>query len=77
MKGLKWYQAFAEFFFGTQYRYFVNHGTKEIHDIKRTEKRCRLNMIINGSWETRKGAKKLLKKGYNGCRYCNPELDEG
>jgi len=77
MKGLNWYQAFLEIVFGVEFRYYVNHGTKEIHDLNSDNSFCRLSMITNGSYSTKRKADKLMRQGYNGCRLCLKNEDKG
>lgn len=77
MKALGFWKALWELFFGVEYKFYVNHGSKEIHNIAATEKRCQLDKITRHEWVTEGKANKLLRKGYNGCRYCWTEKDKG
>lgn len=60
--------------------YVVNHRprSKEIHKLSAKHKSCQTHRISNREYVTRKKALELIKEqGYNGCRWCWPELDEG
>jgi hypothetical protein len=58
------------------YRYIVNMGTKEIHRIDGNA-RCRTDMIRHGKYVTERRMRKMLKSGFNGCRYCLKKFDTG
>ena len=68
---------FKRFKFWLGYKYLVNHNTKEIHVLKEVTTKCRLAMMSNKEVITSRKVKKLLNKGYNGCRHCYKEEDEG
>jgi hypothetical protein len=59
------------------FAYIANHGTREIHRVSSLTSRCRVILIRRGGYCTAWKATKLLKKGYNGCRYCNKKEDKG
>lgn len=62
-------------FWGLKYK--VNHKSKEIHRLHNKHVNCNTHRIVNGEFVTEKKAFKLLKEGYNGCRYCWREKDNG
>jgi hypothetical protein len=55
--------------------YIVNYYTKEIHSASSKDKRCKIHNMTNCQRIGRLKVNKLLKNGYNGCRYCLPEFD--
>ena len=58
--------------------YLVNLNTKEIHRLSNKKERCWLHLMCHKRYVTRRKALRLiLKKGYNGCRYCFKEFDKG
>ena len=65
---------FIEFF---GWRYIVNHNTKEIHRADSTDSRCRFHLMTKCERITKRKLKKLLERGYNGCRWCLQEYDLG
>jgi len=53
------------------FAYFANFGTKEIHRLENKHVSCRLHMIANGRFVTKRRALRLIHShGFNGCRYC-------
>jgi len=62
-------------FFG--YRYLVNLGSMEIHDLKNNHRNCHIPLITKKRFITQKGLKKILLEGFNGCRFCMKEYDKG
>lgn len=64
-------------FWGLGYR--VNHSKKEIHKLEDKHKNCCHEAMSEKTSEyiTARKAKKLLKKGYNGCRWCWEDADKG
>ncbi|HCY40423.1 MAG TPA: hypothetical protein DHV48_03580 [Prolixibacteraceae bacterium] len=62
------------------FRYVVNHRSrsKEIHNLERKHKNCQTERISARQFVTLKQAQKLIKNhGYNGCRWCWKEVDNG
>lgn len=59
------------------YVYIANHYTREIHRVVMMTSKCRLPFMRNASYCTARKARKLMKKGYNGCKYCNKDNDKG
>jgi hypothetical protein len=57
------------------FKYIANHRTKEIHRVEHLTSRCRINLLKRSGYCTRWWQEKLLRKGYNGCRYCYKEKD--
>lgn len=55
----------------------ANHNTKEIHKVEKMTYKCRLRWMRNASYISKRKAEKLYKNGYNGCRYCNKQNDNG
>ena len=64
-------------FFG--FGYLANIGTGEIHRLANKKATCRLHMITNKMYVSKKRALKLMEtgKGYNGCVKCYKEKDNG
>jgi len=58
-------------------KFIVNHNSKEIHRIKHLKGVCRTYLMTKAKYASKKKVEKLLKSGYNGCRFCYPEKDEG
>lgn len=56
-------------------KYVVNYHSKEIHKKDSKDTRCRINNMTNCADIDVYQMRVLLKKGYNGCRYCLPEHD--
>ena len=56
-------------------KYVVNYYSKEIHKKDSKDTRCRINNMTNCAEINDYQMRRLLKKGYNGCRYCLPEHD--
>jgi hypothetical protein len=56
-------------------KYVVNYYSKEIHRKDSKDTRCRINNMTNCADIDVYQMRRLLKKGYNGCRYCLPEHD--
>lgn len=68
--------------FGVVYRmvslekdFIVNYYSKEIHKVDSTDTRCHILNMTNCERINKFQMRRLLKKGYNGCRYCLPEFD--
>lgn len=59
----------------SRYTFIVNYYTKEIHKVDSTDSRCRIHNMTNCERINKYQMRRLLKKGYNGCRYCLPEFD--
>ena len=57
--------------------YKANRISKEIHRLKYRHVSCHTNLMTNYKFVTRRKALKLLKNGYDGCRYCWKEMDNG
>lgn len=58
--------------------YVVNQATKEIHKLEEKHTNCRLDLMRHKKYVTwRRALRLILKKGYNGCRYCFPAFDKG
>ena len=55
--------------------YIANKGSKELHKVDEVSSKCRIEMITNGRYVW--NHKRWLKKGYNGCKHCFPEKDNG
>lgn len=57
------------------FSHIANMGSKEIHDLEHFSKRCNIDKITNGRyiWSERR----WIKKGFNGCRFCNKKEDKG
>lgn len=62
-------------FFG--YRYVLNTKTQEVHNLKNIKTRCRIPLLVNYKYLTKRQMLKAIKSGANGCRFCCKELDEG
>ncbi|MBV5311856.1 MAG: hypothetical protein JZU47_01095 [Prolixibacteraceae bacterium] len=64
-------------FWGLGYR--VNHAKKEIHKLDDKHKNCLHEAMSKKTTEyiTNGRALKLLKLGYNGCRWCWEDADQG
>ena len=56
-------------------KYVVNYYSKEIHSATSKDKRCKIHNMTNCEHIGRHKMNRLLKNGYNGCRYCLPEFD--
>lgn len=56
-------------------KYVVNYHSKEIHSKDSKDTRCRIKNMTNCAEINKFQLRKLLKRGYNGCRYCLPEFD--
>lgn len=56
-------------------KYVVNYFSKEIHKKDSKDTRCRINNMTNCAEINKYQMRILLKKGYNGCCYCNKEFD--
>jgi hypothetical protein len=56
-------------------KYVVNYHSKEIHRKDSKDTRCRINNMTNCAEINDYEMRRLLKKGYNGCCYCNKEFD--
>ena len=56
-------------------KYVVNYHSKEIHRMDSKDTRCRINNMTNCAEINDYQMRRLLKKGYNGCCYCNNEFD--
>lgn len=56
-------------------KYVVNYHSKEIHKKDSKDTRCRINNMTNCAEINKYQMRILLKKGYNGCCYCNKEFD--
>ena len=60
------------------YKYIFNHNSKEIHRVTGINSPCRVEYMTNAEYCTTKKAKRLIDNGgYNGCRYCYKEADNG
>ena len=60
------------------YKFIANHNSKEIHRVTGITNQCRLLPMTNAEYCSAKTAKRLIKdSGYNGCRYCYKEADNG
>jgi len=57
------------------WRYIANHWTKEIHRANSTDSRCHFDLMKQAQRITKRKLKKLLNRGYNGCRWCLREYD--
>ena len=64
---------FKEIFFD----YIVNDRAREIHAVKYLTSRCRVGLMTRARYCNYRQYKRLLKQGYNGCRYCNKVEDRG
>lgn len=64
---------FKELFFP----FISNERTKEVHRVKHLAPNCRIHLLKNGKYRSRRKAKKLFDSGYNGCRWCLKEKDNG
>jgi hypothetical protein len=56
-------------------KYVVNYHSKEIHKKDSKDTRCRINNMTNCADINDYQMRRLLKKGYNGCCYCNKDFD--
>lgn len=59
------------------FTYIANSHTKEIHDSKNESRNCNLALISKKHFVTKRKSYKLMKNGYNGCRWCMKEFDRG
>ena len=58
--------------------YVVNHNTKEIHRLSHKHSQCKLHLMTNREFVTKKEAQNWIETyKYNGCRFCWEEEDEG
>ena len=60
-------------FFGA--KHIVNLTSEEIHKVDSLHTNCHIDKITNGRYIW--SQKRWLKMGFNGCRWCNPEKDNG
>jgi hypothetical protein len=52
--------------------FIANHGTKELHRVKRIKPRCKIELVRSGGYCTGFRAFLLRKLcGYDGCAVCN------
>lgn len=56
-------------------KFIVNYYSKEIHKKDSKDTRCRINNMTNCAEINDYQMRRLFKKGYNGCCYCNKEYD--
>lgn len=60
------------------FRYVANHNSMEIHRLKTEHKNCHIEAMTNAGYCTALWADHLMFfKGYNGCRWCYKEKDNG
>lgn len=64
-------------FWGFGYKVNYRKSSREIHKLSNKHVSCNLHMMTNYEYITQKKADKLLKEGYNGCRYCWKAKDRG
>ena len=58
--------------------YVVNHNKKEIHRLWHKHTNCLLAVMTNKEYVNKHEADVLIEKGgYNGCRWCWKEKDNG
>ena len=65
MKFLRW-------LFG--YRYVANMRSYEIHILNSTHPNCHLDLIANKRYLTKRGMRKYINQGFDGCRWCMKHL---
>lgn len=62
------------------YKYVVNHRSKEIHDLTKEQKNCKLDLMAedNKQYITKKKRDKLFnaEEPYNGCKWCLTEFNK-
>ena len=63
--------------YGKHYKVNLNPTSKEIHDIRHHEIRCKTHQIVRFVMVNKKEMKKYLAEGYNGCAYCLKKHDTG
>lgn len=64
-------------FWGYGYVVNLHKRSREIHKLSNKHVNCNLHMMTNYKYVSSKTAFKLLEEGYNGCRYCWKEKDNG
>jgi hypothetical protein len=57
--------------------FITNERSKEVHRVKTLSPNCHIDIMANGKYRTRRKVRKLLADGYNGCRWCFNEKDNG
>lgn len=53
----------------------MNFNSKEVHKVSDVSGKCHVEMMTNAKYAF--SQKRYLKKGFNGCRYCNKKEDMG
>jgi hypothetical protein len=61
--------------FGYKYLVNMNPKSKEIHDLTNTKYQCFIPKIKNKKYIRYSDLPKYFKMGYDGCRWCNNEMD--
>jgi hypothetical protein len=64
-------------FWGFGYVVNLRKRSKEIHRLSHKHVNCNLHMMTNYKYVTKKKALKLLSEGYDGCRFCWKNRDNG
>lgn len=64
-------------FIGFKFIVNNNKSSKEIHRVRSITTSCRISMMTDAKYITKRKAAKLLKNGHNGCRFCYHEKDNG
>ena len=61
------------------YGYVANNRTLEIHRLNYKHTNFDILGIVDYTFIRNyyKGVERFVKRGYNGCRYCMPEIDNG
>ena len=65
------------------YKYIINKRTEEIHSLENEKSNCKIDLIVNKKYITKKAVDKLLEDSeflmndYNGCRWCMKKFDNG
>jgi len=55
--------------------YIVNYRSMEVHKVDNLKHNCHVELMTDKQKIYSRKANKLLKQGYNGCRWCFPSED--
>lgn len=58
-------------------KYLANHSSKEIHRLTNKHANCHTSAMLNKEYVTEAEANELLLSGYDGCRWCWVEQNNG
>jgi len=58
-------------------KYLINKNTKEIHDLNNKKRGCKINEIKDIHKIYTDNINIYVKKGYNGCKWCLPDKNNG